>query len=62
VVRNRVRRVLRAVVRDAHPHVVPGYDLAFIARDAIVGQSYQSVQAAVVSSLRRSKLWREDIS
>ena len=57
VVRNRVRRLLREAVRDAHPSLVQGYDMAFIAREPIVGQPYQAVQAAVLTCLRQAGLW-----
>jgi ribonuclease P protein component len=57
VTRNRVRRLLHEVVRHAHPYLVPGHDLAFIARGAIVGQPYQAIDQAVTTSLQQAGLW-----
>ncbi len=55
--RNRVRRLLREVMRHAHPHLVQGYDVAVIARGPIAGQPFQIVEEAVVTSLQRARLW-----
>lgn len=57
VVRNRVRRLMREAVRQAHPGVRVGYDMAFIARKPIVGQSFQAVSQAIHHCLRQAGLW-----
>lgn len=57
VVRNRVRRLLREVVREAHAQLRQGYDIAFIARPAIVGQPFQAVRQAVYAVLQSAGLW-----
>ncbi|MBN1679198.1 MAG: ribonuclease P protein component [Anaerolineae bacterium] len=58
VVRSRIRRLLREVVRRAHPYLTPGFDLVFVARPPIVGQTYQAIDKTVVSSLKKAGLWQ----
>ncbi|NLF74805.1 MAG: ribonuclease P protein component [Chloroflexi bacterium] len=57
VTRNRVRRRLRAVVQDVHPHVRPGHDIALIARGPVAGQPYTSIREAMITLLQRADLW-----
>jgi ribonuclease P protein component len=57
VVRNRVRRALREVARQAHPHLAQGHDMAFIARSPMVGQSYQAVTEVTMTLFARAGLW-----
>lgn len=57
VVRNHVRRVLREIVRCAHPNLAPGYDVVFIARKPIAGQPYEAVSEAVVAAIQQAGLW-----
>jgi ribonuclease P protein component len=47
VARNRVRRLLREVLRSLHPHLRDGFDVVVVARPAIVGQRYADVQRIV---------------
>lgn len=54
VMRNRVRRLMRESVRLANPK--PGFDMIFVARDAIVGQPYRTVDAAIRELLGRAGL------
>ena len=60
VTRNRIRRRLRAVMRQAHPFLMPGYDMALIARGPVAGQSYQAVVAAVHGLLKQAGLWETE--
>jgi ribonuclease P protein component len=57
VVRNRTRRLLREAVRHAHPFLVPGYDMVFIARPRLAGQPFQAVCEAVEGVLHQADLW-----
>jgi ribonuclease P protein component len=57
VVRNRIRRWLREAVRHAHPHLMQGHDMAFIARGPIAEQPYGAVHEAVMISLQQAGLW-----
>jgi len=59
VVRNRVRRLLREVVRLSIPRLKPGYDITFIARNEIVGQPYSNVKGALEDCFKRAKIWLE---
>ncbi len=59
VTRNRTRRLMREVVRQAHPRLRPGYDMVFIARKPIVGQPYRAVQEAILHLLRQAHLLEE---
>jgi ribonuclease P protein component len=59
VVRNRVRRLLRESVRLTLPHLKSGFDIAFIARNEIVGQPYRNVSSALEELFKRAKLWQE---
>jgi ribonuclease P protein component len=56
VVRNRVRRRLREAVRRAAPRLKSGFDVVIIAREAIVGQPYEQITAALDDLLRRARL------
>lgn len=61
VTRNRVRRRLREIVRVLHPHLKPGFDIAFIARADIVEQPFSVVQRTVIDMTRRAKLLQESV-
>jgi len=54
--RNRVRRVLREAVRQLHPRLRPGHDLALIARSPIVGQPSAEVWRVVETLTQRAGL------
>jgi ribonuclease P protein component len=61
VVRNRVRRTLREIVRLSTLHLKPGFDMTFIARNAIVDQPYSKVHSALEDLFRRAGLWQEEV-
>jgi ribonuclease P protein component len=61
VVRNRVRRVLREVVRLSASRLKPGFDMTFIARNEIVDQPYSNVQRALEECFKRAKLWQDAV-
>ena len=61
VVRNRVRRILREIVRLSAPRLKPGFDITFVARNAVVGQPYSKVMAALDELFRRANLWQEEV-
>ncbi len=54
VVRNRVRRVLREVVRSTPTR--QGWDIVFVARARAVGANYHQVDGAVKGLLRRAQI------
>jgi ribonuclease P protein component len=58
VVRNRVRRILREVVRRSEPKLKTGFDITFVARNEIVTQPYSTIQDALDELFRRASLWQ----
>lgn len=58
VVRNRVRRILREVVRLSEPRLKTGFDITFVARNEIVTQPYSMIKDALDELFRRANLWQ----
>ena len=58
VVRNRVRRVLREVVRLTP--IEPGWDIVIIARREAAGAHYHDISSALIGLLGRAGILRED--
>lgn len=56
VVRNRVKRVLRAACRELLPHIRTGYMIIFIARKSAVSMTYQQALHAQQELLARAGL------
>lgn len=56
VVRNRVKRVLRAVVRAELPAIAMGYDIVFTARPVAATASFTDVRTCVQRALRRHQM------
>jgi len=56
VVRNLIRRRLREALRLRDSHLLSGYDLVIIARNAIADQSYTMISAALDEMLSRARL------
>lgn len=52
VVRNRVRRRLRAVLRALGPRMAPGWDVLIVCRPPITAASYAEIRAALERTLR----------
>ncbi|MCD6518565.1 MAG: ribonuclease P protein component [Anaerolineae bacterium] len=57
VVRNRIKRLLREVIRLHLDLVAPGWDIVIIARKSIVGANYWTVEQAVTELLSRAQLF-----
>jgi ribonuclease P protein component len=60
VVRNRVRRIMREVIRLSLSKIKPGYDVSLIARNEIVNQPYSVVREALELLFKRAGLWKEE--
>ena len=58
VVRNRMRRILRAVMHSFDSLIQPGYDLVIVARPAAVGQPFRTIHRIIEELLVRSGLMR----
>ncbi len=59
VSRNRARRLMKESVRLLGYELPRGYDYIFIARNTILGKSYQDVSRSVKSALKRSGVLNE---
>jgi ribonuclease P protein component len=55
-VRNRVKRVLREVMRVYLPSMPVGYDVVIISRPAIAGKPFDAVDEAVRRQLGQARL------
>jgi ribonuclease P protein component len=58
VARNRVRRMLREVVRPMCEVLTPGWDVVVIARHGLVGLPFGAAEAAVVGQFSAAQLFR----
>jgi ribonuclease P protein component len=54
VTRNKVRRRLKAVMQQVHCRLPVGWDFLLLARKPIVDASYQDIETAVLTLLRRA--------
>ena len=59
-VRNRIRRLLREAVRQAHPRLKPGMDVVIIARQPLVAQPFSVVQRTVSEVMNQAGLVEGD--
>jgi ribonuclease P protein component len=60
VIRNRIKRRLRAVVRQQLDDLRPGYDVVIIARKPAAQADFQALSGAVSKLLERARLIREE--
>jgi len=56
VTRNRVRRLLREAARLSHPNLHQGFDIVVVAHPKAVGQSLETIQAAMHDLFVRANL------
>ena len=56
VVRNRIKRLLRACMQDLHPEITPGNDLLLLARQSITQAKYSQVQVALKDLLEQAQI------
>lgn len=56
VTRNRIRRQLRAIMRQMHGQLRSGYDLVWLTRNGIAGASYSQISAMAAELLQRASL------
>jgi ribonuclease P protein component len=57
VARNRARRLMREAYRDLAPRLKTGYDILFIARNAIAGAGCPEVEKTMRASLIKGNLF-----
>jgi ribonuclease P protein component len=58
VQRNRSRRILRAAWRQVAPGVSEGYDIAWVARQSILGAKTQDLVGEMTELLRGARVMR----
>lgn len=56
VIRNKVKRQLRAIMQTVYPSLPKHYDILLIARQPIVSASFQQIDTAIQTSLQRAGL------
>lgn len=60
VVRSRVKRLIHEAARLSQDETGKGYDLVFVARNSIVGRTFQEVQSSVRYLYRKAGLSRNE--
>jgi len=58
VVRSRVKRLISESYRLNRKNLKNGYDLVFVARNAIKGKRYNEVESSVINLLKRAGLYQ----
>ena len=56
VVRNRMRRLVKEIVRHHEAEIVCGTDLVFIVRKGALSMSYRELEKSILHVLRKAKL------
>jgi len=59
VTRNRVKRRLREAFRPMIPEIIPGYDIIFIARDAVLKAEFSAIESTMRYLLRKAGLFKD---
>ncbi len=62
VMRNRIRRRLRALMRGFDPQLKPGFDVVLIARRPLAEQPFEVLMRTVSELFRRAELFKGDMS
>jgi ribonuclease P protein component len=60
VVRNRLKRRLRAAVQQVAGHIPAGVDLIIMARAPLLEAEMDNIVAALTDVLQRASIWRKD--
>ncbi len=60
VVRNRVKRQLRAAVQQVAVHIPVGLDIIVMARAPLLETDFAHIVAALTEVLQRAGVWRKD--
>ena len=56
VVRNRLKRQIRAVIQEYLPRTNPGYDVLFFLKKEAIGKDFEEISKQVVQSLKKARL------
>lgn len=57
VVRNRIKRLMREVVRLNQSHIPNGIDIVLIARQGIENQSFHEIEESFIKLMKKASLW-----
>lgn len=57
VVRNRVKRLVKEIVRKWMDQIEPNLDLVFIARNPVVGLSYEEMESSLRHVMKRANVF-----
>jgi ribonuclease P protein component len=56
VVRNRLKRQVRAIVHEVLEKITPGYDVLLFLKAPAIGKPFEDLQKEILSSLKKAKL------
>lgn len=56
VVRNRLKRQVRAIVQDALPHIALGYDVLLFIKPSGVEKTFDEFKSQILASFKKAKL------
>lgn len=56
VVRNRLKRQVRAIVQEVLPHIAPGYDVLLFLKPGGVDKTFEQLKTQVLASLKSARL------
>ncbi|MBI4435777.1 ribonuclease P protein component [Candidatus Uhrbacteria bacterium] len=56
VVRNRLKRQVRAVVHEVLPQISPGYDVLLFLKPQAIDKPFEAIQKEVLAGLKKARL------
>ena len=59
VVRNRLRRLMKEMVRLSQETIIPGVDIVVIARKPIVDMEYEEMRKSLFHAFRKASLFKD---
>lgn len=62
VVRNRMRRVVKEIVRSLAPQIVPHYDMVIVVRKAALDMDFEQLRSSVIHVMRRASMLKRERS
>ena len=62
VVRNRMRRVVKEIVRELAPRIVKHVDMVIVVRKAALGMNYDELRKSVIHVMRRASMLKREPS
>lgn len=62
VVRNRMRRVIKEIVRSLAPRIVAHYDMVIVVRKAALDMEFEELRKSIIHVLRRASMLKREHS